>query len=401
MKVLILHTRELCYFSASFFLDRIQEGLEGCGVEVIRQDITDDDFSCLEEYEGGRFDAVIDINSKLPRLLNDEGRFFLDTVDAPFFNYIVDHPLYHHIGLSAGLERYHAIGVDLYHCRYIKKYYPHIKSVYCIPMGGTPAVTVTPYEDRAIDFLFSGTFTPEEILEERAFDVRAHHGDGTYQLMRDLYDIWDPKKTRIEDALSKLLSDIASVDKRSVYELIAEEYEARDMAELLNRLYIVDQMKRNEYRKKTLMEAAACGISLTVMGEGWEDTKLSSMKNVRLLPPAFMELSFEIITNSKCIIDIDPFFYCGMHDRVSSALANGCVCITDMSDGFDENLMDGKNIIYYGRGRRSIGDAIRLATGMGEEGLIKTGRAGTGIWQDAYSWDVHIKKLMDAISEKN
>ncbi|MCR5098242.1 MAG: hypothetical protein K6B14_04765 [Lachnospiraceae bacterium] len=397
MRILIPHTRELCYYSGTFFLDRIQEGLESRGAEVIRLEIPDDDFSCLEEYAGESFDAIIDINSKLPRLIDDEGRCFLDTVDAPFFNYLVDHPLYHHGGLAVGLARYHAIGVDRHHCRYMREHYPGLLSVTCLPMGGTPAVAGIPFENRAFDFLFSGTYTPEEVLEERAFGVRSEHGESTYQLMRDLYDAWDPKKSSIEEALEGLLSDISSVDGRSRHDLITGEYEARDEAELLNRLYIVDQMKRNELRVRTLTEAAACGYPLAIMGEGWEETALAYGKNVMVLPPAVMELSFEILTNAKCIIDIDPFFHCGMHDRVTSALANSCVCISDMSDEFDFELTDDRELIYYGRGRRSIGDAIRMVADRDAGELMEMAAAGHRRWEREYSWDVHVQKLMDII----
>ena len=398
MRVLIPHTRELCYFSGTFFLDRIQEGLEACGAEVIRLEIGDDDFSCLEEFVGGGFDAVIDINSRLPRLIDDEGRYLLDTIDAPFFNYIVDHPLYHHGGLKPGLKRYHAIGVDRSHCSYMKKHYPHLKTVTCLPMGGTPALIDIPFENRIHTFLFSGTYIPTEVLDDRAFGVRNDHGDGTYQLMRDLYDAWDPKKGPIEETLDVLLSDISAVDGRTKEELIVGEYEARDEAELLNRLYVVDQMKRNEYRLYTLKKAATCGYPLTIMGEGWKDTPLKDLRNVRIVPSVSMELSFEIMVNAKCVLDIDPFFNCGMHDRVSSALANHCLCITDMSDEYDDRLEDTKNIFYYGRNRRSVKEAIRLLTSMETDELISIARAAHGVWEKGFGWETHIKKLMTIIN---
>lgn len=351
-------------------------GLEKIGAEVTRLELTDDDFTELEEYAGEHFDAVIDINSRLPKLIDEKGRAFLDSIDAPFFNYILDHPLYHHPGLSVKLRDYHSIGVDEYHCAYMKKHYPHLKSVSCIPMGGTKAIGDIPFDEREHDFLFPGTYLLPEILKERCLSLRRDFGNETYGLMNALYDAWDPQKGTMEEAFREI-------------------YEGGDEAEILNRLYIVDQMKRNEERKRILTEAASTGYPITILGEGWEETELCDMKNVRLIRSVPMEMSFEIIANSKCVIDPDPFFWCGMHDRVAAALANSCVCITDMSDEFDRDLSEGKNIFYFGRGRRSIAEAMRFVASMKVEKQRETAAAGNMIWEKSYSWDVHIKKLAD------
>ena len=111
-------TRELCYFSGSFFLNRIQEEAEKNGIETVRLDFPGEeaDFSALSEQIGKPFDAILDINSRLPYLVDEKGERILNLMDAPFFNYIVDHPLYHHPGLVFPIRRYHAIGIDRQHC---------------------------------------------------------------------------------------------------------------------------------------------------------------------------------------------------------------------------------------------------------------------------------------------
>ena len=341
-------------------------------MEVVRLELMGDDFSDLEGMSEERFDAVIDINSRLPRLIDEKGCAFLDSIDAPFFNYILDHPLYHHPGLSVKLRNYHAIGVDECHCEYMKKHYPHLRSVSCIPMGGTKAVCDIPFDERGHDFLFSGTYLDPKLINERTLGVRRDHGEAVYQRMQALYESWDPESTTVEEVL--------------------------DEPELLNKLYIVDQMKRNEERHRILSEAASTGAAITILGEGWDETPLASMDNVRILDPVPMEMSFEIMADSKYVIDPGPFFWCGMHDRVASALANGCVCISDMSDTYDTDLVDGRNIIYFGRGRTGIKDVIKMVEDLGDDRLKEISSAGTAIWEYKYSWDEHIKKLFALIN---
>ena len=75
--VLIPHTRELCYFSGSFFLDRIGEVLETKGYRTehlylsggTSAGLSDGaDFAALEDCIGKEYAFVLDINSKLPYL---------------------------------------------------------------------------------------------------------------------------------------------------------------------------------------------------------------------------------------------------------------------------------------------------------------------------------------------
>ena len=75
----------------------------------------------LEALCGQSFDAVIDYNSKLPGAVLDDGTPFLNHIQAPFYNYILDHPVYHHANLSVLLENYHVICIDDDHNKYISK----------------------------------------------------------------------------------------------------------------------------------------------------------------------------------------------------------------------------------------------------------------------------------------
>ena len=97
----------------------MEEALEsiGCEVEYLELSHDDVDYDCLEDLlpekeERSRYDAILDINSKLPYLTLEDGSPFLDRLNAPFYNWIVDHPLYHHPGLSFPLKNYHVLAID-------------------------------------------------------------------------------------------------------------------------------------------------------------------------------------------------------------------------------------------------------------------------------------------------
>ena len=340
MRGLIFSTRDLCYYSASFFADRIAESLEEKGHTIVRADIPEDsnegeieETLCLLSKE--RFDFVLDFNSKLPRMISDEGVSYPDTImsaedpdtPAPFYNYILDHPLYHHPGLSQELRNYHAIVIDRSHGRYIEKYYPKVKEVIYRPLPGSPAVTEIPFEERSERLFFPGTYVARTVIEheiERLFSERKK------RLIKELFHEWDPEEVPIEDAVFERLTE--------------EEKESIEFPVLMNSLYPLDRLMRFERRRKLLFFLAERHIAIDIQGEGWEDTGIYNFPNVKRIAPSTMASSIEIMAGYKRVLDVNPCFFEGLHDRVSSALLNGCIVYSDMSK---KTAPEDENLILY------------------------------------------------------
>ena len=129
----------IAYDSTRFFSSCLGKALENAGIEVSWFDFQRQTMKDLEALCGQSFDAVIDYNSKLPGAVLDDGTPFLNHIQAPFYNYILDHPVYHHANLSVLLENYHVICIDDDHNKYISKWYPHIKSVHTLSVGAAKA----------------------------------------------------------------------------------------------------------------------------------------------------------------------------------------------------------------------------------------------------------------------
>ena len=327
MRGLVFSTRDLCYYSASFFADRIADCLEEEGHRIVRADIPEDTEEneideALTALSKERFDFVLDFNSKLPRMISDEGVPYPDTImseedpdtPAPFYNYILDHPLYHHPGLSQALKNYHAIVIDRSHGRYIEKYYPNVKEVIYRPLPGSPAVTQIPFEERSDRLFFPGTYVARTVIGkeiERLFSERKA------SLIKELFHEWDPEEKPIEDAVFERLTE--------------EERESVSFPVLMNSLYPLDRLMRFERRRRILFFLVENGVEIDIQGEGWEDTGIYSFPNVRRIAPSTMASSIEIMAAYRKVLDVNPCFFEGLHDRVSSALLNGCVIFSDMS----------------------------------------------------------------------
>lgn len=398
MKVLIASTRELCYFSGTFFLNRIQEELETAGVEVVRLDFTgnETDFSDLEEYIGQQFDAIIDINSKLPYLIDENNHRILDVMEAPFFNYILDHPLYHHGGLSFPIKNYYAIGIDSYHCSYMKAHYDNLKEVFCLPMAGTKAFQTKAFPERKKEYLFMGTYLQDDSLTHKIRSLRNEINNATYQLALELDASWNEEKEPMEEALEKiLLSYSGGRTADEIREYIQDVYELSGFSELLNHMFLVDQKKRNERRLEFLQVLAKQGEKIDVYGEGWKKTNLTSFSNVTLKPGCEMGHSFHIMGEYQKIFDVNPLFFKGFHDRVLSAMANGCLCVSDMPLEFDKELVKGENIVTYKR--KNIGRVIEELAECPEDEMAQIADAGHRLWGQKYTWKEHAGKLLEIL----
>lgn len=397
--ILIFCTRSLCYFSGEFFARELAEIFKNKGDSVETVILPDEagstsdsrdlsQFAILEKYIGKSYDAVIDFNSFLPYLTDEDGTPILDEIDSPFYNYLLDHPLYHHPGLSYELKNYDVICIDKKHADYVRKYYPHIKKILYKPLPGAKIPSDVNggrnvNGSRNIDIrdghlaggksnrlFFSGTFMSEnELMEE--LDRRP---EIIRKAVLEIAETWDPEKTPVEDAVQDYLQALNPEKRNKIYSSVLEQeknhmpagnckaYDEHAIFPLLmNHMYSLDRIMRYRLRANIIRALAQAGIELDIQGEGWDRCCVSdnqqmgmktsaldesgadpeirngandsviSLPNVHYIYPAPMEDSIFEIARHKYILDINPLFFEGLHDRVSTAFVNGCVVFSNMN----------------------------------------------------------------------
>lgn len=420
MKILFPTTRDLCYFSADFFAEQITRALKKQGVEVVRLPLPErivdgkpvtPDFSPLERYEGQHFDAIIDINSKLPYLEAEPGVRYLDTFDAPFINIILDHPLYHHPGLAFHLKRYYTVTIDRRHNAFIEKYYPWIMQSFYLPLAGTLAPS---FEERIPRLLFPGTFEPEHCLYEEAEKLPKW----AFRIVRDLYGVWNPEKEPMEEAVAACLG---SLSEERTGEILAffKEHEWSVLAEaagagqsfpegaeqnpllslsvfpvIMNYLYPLDRLTRFMMRKRVVTALAEACAALDIQGEGWEMTDVFNHVNVHSVPPMPIGPSIETMARYRAVLDINPNFFEGLHDRVSTALINGCLTFSNMSETTAPKSPLFRH--YSSFDTDSLCEQVLRAQGEDFE------RAGEGTEDDyPLNWDEYAERIIAWITRLN
>lgn len=117
--------------------------------------------------------------------------------------------------------------------------------------------------------------------------------------------------------------------------------------QLIKLLPFVDKYVRAYRRKIGLQILAKAGIKIEIYGSNWENFNLETSNNIRIHPPInFLEL-LHLMQQSKIVLNIDPNFSMGGHERVFSAMLNAAVAVTNMNGFYSKEFIDGKEIVLY------------------------------------------------------
>ncbi|MBR1622401.1 MAG: glycosyltransferase family 1 protein [Pseudobutyrivibrio sp.] len=334
MKFLIFEMKTVCYNSYLYFGDSLGNALKAKGHSVEYFKVDEDNLDDLESYVGKSYDALIDFNSDLPRALMDDDSYFLDHVNAPFFDVILDHPLYHHDSLKHKLNNFHVICLDNKHRDYILKYYPHIKSVAVTPMTGELAfgkanIDWDEFENRPYDILFSGTYTAPTRIETAINKLPDFLASNVHELIDMM----------LADSALSIEDAVESLARNEIYDYINSDLPLHTQT-----FYLADTYVRCVNRTKLVLELDKCEHKLDLFGGLWEELDLKHATIHREIP---FNLTFTVFSKAKLCVNIMPNFKAGSHDRVFSAQLNGAVSLTDSTTLLRQEYKDGENILFF------------------------------------------------------
>ena len=117
---------------------------------------------------------------------------------------------------------------------------------------------------------------------------------------------------------------------------------------LLNRSVHMDWAIRMHEREKVVTVLAQSGLSLHLLGRGWENHPVSGYPNVHRIDdriPYGDTLSY--MANAKLNLNVMPWFKAGTHDRIFNTLLQHSLPLTDPSLWITETFVDGEDIALY------------------------------------------------------
>jgi len=381
-KILIFTSREICYNSHFFFAHQIGGAFEKLGYEVEYCEFTkESDFDeVLKPYLGNSYQLILDFNSLMPQLIEEDGTPVLDMIGGPFYDYILDHPLFHYNCLSAKAKNFHAILLDEAQERYVKRYYPGVKSTMTMPLAATEAISKTKRNAVPDCVLFIGSYDSEE------------------KLYRMIEQSPEPVRMLGKKVLEyRLAEPLATME--AVFECVLREQDLElspaQFALFMNHMYPVDAYVRNYFRKKAIECLIKNRIPVKIVGEGWEKYKSTNENLIKRETPVEFGLSFEKIAKEHILLNNSPIFNHGAHDRIYAGMANHCAVLTDENPYLQRTLKDGENVLLYSQtDEKSIKDRA--------EELLTNHAFCKNIQENAYieylqnhTWEMRAERLLE------
>lgn len=386
-KILIFTSREICYNSHYFFAHQMEAAFEKLGYEVQMCEFTkEDDFDAvLSPHLGQTYKLILDFNSLMPQLVEEDGTPVLNLIKGPFYDYILDHPLFHYNCLSAKANDFHAILLDEAQEAYVKRYYPGIKSTLMMPLGATEAFAESKRVSTPDCVLFMGSYDSEEKL---------------YEIIQMAPE---PIRSLAKKVLERRLEEPLIPQEQAFGELLTEQglvFDNSKFALFMNQMYAVDAYVRNHFRKKSIDCLAKYKFPMKLVGEGWEKYSSFDESFITREKPVEFGLSFEKIAKEHILLNNSPIFNRGAHDRIYAGMANHCAVLTDDNPYLRKTLKNRENVMLY-----SLKDEKSLKD-MAEE-LLTNPAFCRDVQEQAYqefkqnhTWECRVKTLLAQVEEE-
>ena len=263
---------------------------------------------------------VIGFNSNLP-LMKINDMCGPDFFGAPFENFLLDHPLYHHKKLIGSFrQRVHCVDKD--HVDYVKRYYPNIEEVIQSPMPpfkGTGANVE--YDSKKDRIIFCGTFDePDRFLKviddlpEELRKISLSLIDEMTDRMAHADSSFNYAKTYEEVFLLKLQESE-----------LAKEKDCRNrIPEYMHQCFAAEAYLRFRKRNQVMARLIEENFPMDV----YTDSGLfKECGKVRIKPAITYFEYLNKCGRYKYNLHIDTGFELGVHDREINAAINGTTLI--------------------------------------------------------------------------
>lgn len=363
--------------SLDAFAKELGAGFEKEGCDVLLVDVNnlhyfqDDLFNRIDDYAACEDTIVIFFNSIGMLMDGIDGGNYWNRSGVICFDILADPPFFYHSAIESDIKNVTFICVDEEQSDYINRYYGKESDYYkrngrvrmslYMPLAGVVSDTYMERDlqnnrnkddvDRGISYDFD--ITAIEAFNNRKYDViftgsiRDYEDIDTqiYNLDDSLQDMWDI-------VLGYICEDTSLTIERAIRKCMSD-YSLRLMDEHVHQIILLfkkmDSVIRAMHRQRVITAIADGGIKIDVFGDGWDflKNKLIHPENLCIHECVSYEESVNIAAQAKISVNVMPWFKTGFHDRIATAMLNGCVSVTDSSSYIDDNYTDGENIVIY------------------------------------------------------
>lgn len=268
-----------------------------------------------------------------------------------YVTWLVDHPvlLNERLIMHRDMDNLWIGCVDQTHVTYLKDVIDY-HNVFYLPHFGGISDKIKKYKERNIEIFFPASYLDIEKFVNENTEWRT----GAVKVISDLAinELKKNNEISVVQATKNVLEQMGeTVDKQ----LITECMEVFGS--------YVDTYICRYYRTCVVKSLLDEGLQITVAGSGWSDFKekyqYKDSLNILSDNMSYEEV-LDYIGNSKIVLNVFPWFKNGSHERVTSALLNGAICLSDQNEYTKKYLKDESSAILYDRNNpQNIAKKIR------------------------------------------
>lgn len=259
-----------------------------------------------------------------------------DVWKVPVINILMDHPMSFGYCMKNPPRKYIQLSPDKNHVMYAKHFFginnafflPHMASI------NTRFERVS-IENKTIEVLFPGTMMSCNDMYQQIKDQWPQ--DNMKVLVLEIIEflLCNPSAT-VEEAMGACLEEGLGATLSD--QLIATFLKYSKKIDVFIRMY---------FRTRVVKAIVETGVSMTIIGGGWEKLWKEKPGNVTVLPGTSFAGIFPYMERAKITLTVMPWFKAGTHDRNFNALMHFSCPLTDTSSWMLKNFKPDKECAYY------------------------------------------------------
>ncbi len=271
--------------------------------------------------------------------LKIDNRSAYDVFNIYFLGIFVDDPCAHSLRLAEPIKKYLVSFVDKKHVDYVEQTFPFSHKInFFLPHAGIENIEdvnedkVLSFENykkiKDIDIFISVTNLSQKIPWEGVPNFPNYLFDDTIKLLEE------DENLCVHEAFEKIFKK-----EKISFSQISKPQTA-------NILALTSSYFRGSKRDKIIKKIFQSGLKIVLCGKGWEDLA-KEYTNVDYIGEKDIKEVLALVKRAKIVLNINPNFTRGGHERIFTAMLHNAVVFTDSNPYLQGNFKDKKEILYY------------------------------------------------------
>lgn len=331
--ILIYTGSHLCYNILDTFSAELGWALQELGQNVEYFDMQRQHVTEITAYAGRRFKAVIGMQTNAFSVKWKDGSFFHDSIAAPKYHFVFDHPLWIKDYMEERPGRLRILTLDGNNAKFVESAYGCPAKFF--PPAGSRIFYDIPKRDYEVTFLGS-------------------YDDGLMENLRHLKNADKKRRCLINRYILYMRKDLSMTPQeafKKALEYYGIPYSTKEFLETFYEERWVIIGLANYYRNKVVETLLKAGIVLHVFGGSWKE---SPMWGHPLLcyheAVSGREEPLKVYARSKISLNIMRWHKDGFTERIANSMLQKAAVISDRTTCLEKNFVNGEDILLFDLG---------------------------------------------------